>query len=446
MRKLLREGFDRRYVVLPLLAAVTIVIAAFFVAEARRAYTRDLSEAILVRQDRMREIAELIYASIEAESAQRGYMLTGEAQYLEPYAEGRKTATTLIDDLIRRYEETNAEEAAVLQGVRTRLDVKFVETEQTIAMMREGRAREALAAVKTDVGLHYMREIRDELEALRTRERLAIYDSIEEWKQELRVNTVLNAVTAVFTLVLLVLVGLLASSEIRRRHAANTELERLVEQRTADLEALSAHMVRIGELEKSALARELHDELGGLLVAMRMDLAQLRRRIVLPDGDAEARWKRIDSALAAGVELKRRVIEELRPTLLDNMGLAAAIRWQAEQSCAVGQLKLDLDLPDEEPALSGDTGIAAFRCVQEALSNVLKHARATRVKLAMRRSGEWLQIVVEDDGVGVAPGAVERAGSHGLKQMRFRMEAVGGEMSTESVLPRGTRTTLSLRL
>jgi signal transduction histidine kinase len=313
-------------------------------------------------------------------------------------------------------------------------------------MMREGRAREALAAVKTDVGLHYMREIRDELEALRTRERLAIYDAIEEWKQELRVNTVLNAVTAVFTLVLLVLVGLLASSEIRRRNQANTELEGLVEQRTADLEALSAHMVRIGELEKSALARELHDELGGLLVAMRMDLAQLRRRIVLPDGDAEARWKRIDSALAAGVELKRRVIEELRPTLLDNMGLAAAIRWQAEQSCAVGQLKLDLDLPDEEPPLSGDTGIAAFRCVQEALSNVLKHARATRVKLAMRRSGEWLQIVIEDDGVGVAPGAAERAGSHGLKQMRFRMEAVGGEMSTESVLPRGTRTTLSLRL
>lgn len=445
MRQLLR-GFDRRYVLFPLLAAIALVIMGFFVAEARRGYTSDLSAAIGDRQDRLRAIAELTYASMDAESAQRGYLLTGERQYAEPYEESRRVALQLLDGLILRYEATDLEEVAVLQGVRTRLDIKFDETDATIQLMREGRPREALAAVKTDLGLYYMREIREELAALRGRELERLYSTLVDWNEGLRINALINAATTAFTVVLLLVVGWLGTREIRRRSAATIELAALVEQRTADLRDLSAHMVRIGELEKSALARELHDELGGLLVTMRMDLSQLGRRIALPDADAQTRWRRIDSALAAGVELKRRVIEELRPTLLDNMGLVAAVRWQAEQRCAQGRLRLELDLPVEEPALNGDVPIAVFRCVQEALSNVLKHARATQVKLSLRCHDGVLLVAVEDDGVGLPAGAEGRAGSHGLKQMVFRMQAVGGEMRTEAVVPHGTRMTLVLPL
>lgn len=446
MRQILREGIDRRYVLLPLLAVIALVVTAFLVAEARRGYTRDLSEAIRVRQERMRETAELIYATLEAESAQRGYILTGESEYVDPYDESRRAAFALVDTLLEGYATTEPIEVAALQGVRTRLEVKFGETDETIRLMREGKARDALAAVKTDVGLRYMREVRSELEALRARERDRVYAALSDWNRGLLVNTVINALTTVFTVALLLLVGLFATREIRRRHAAATELEQVVEQRTAELRELSTHLLRIGEREKSALARELHDELGGLLVAMRMDLAQLRRRIALPDADAAARWQRIDAALAAGVALKRRVIEELRPTLLDNMGLVAALRWQAEQSCAQGQLRLVLDLPEEEPALPGDAAIAVFRCVQEALANTLKHSRAGSVALSLRAEDGRLRVVVEDDGTGLPADTAERAGSHGLKQMRFRMQAVGGELHTESATPHGTRCTLLLPL
>ena len=446
MRQLLRQGFDRRYVLLPLLATIALVVLGFFVAEARRGYTRDLSEVIRDRQDRLRAIAELTYASMDAESAQRGYLLTGERQYAEPYEEARRVAVQVLEGLISRYEATDLQEVATLEGVRTRLDIKFKETDDTIKLMREGKPREALAAVKTDIGLYYMREIRAELVALRGRELERLYSTLVDWNKGLRVNSLINAATTAFTVLLLLLVGLLGTREIRRRAAATTELAGLVEQRTADLRELSAHMVRIGELEKSALARELHDELGGLLVTMRMDLSQLRRRIALPDADAETRWRRIDSALTAGVELKRRVIEELRPTLLDNMGLVAAVRWQAEQRCAQARLGLELDLPEEEPVLNGEVPIAVFRCVQEALSNVLKHAQATRVKLSLRCRDGALVVTVEDDGVGLPLGAERRAGSHGLKQMVFRMQAVGGEMRTELVVPHGTRMTLAVPL
>src|SRR5512138_2940602 len=114
-----------------------------------------------------------------------------------------------------------------------------------------------------------------------------------------------------------------------------------------ELNEVSTHMLRIGETEKAALAHELHNELGGLLAAMRMDLTQLKRRITLPDADAEAQWQRVDAAIVAAVELKRRIIEDLRPTLLDNLGLCTALRWHAEQVCSRGRLRLTSELPDE---------------------------------------------------------------------------------------------------
>jgi signal transduction histidine kinase len=427
-------------VLLPLLAGIVLIIAAFFIGESRRTYTRELAEIIQLRQDRLRELAELIWVCLEAESAQRGYLLTGEVKYAEPYDSGRIAAPQLVTHLIQSFSQHNAEELPALQLVQTQIGDKFAEMDKTLQLMRAGHPRNALAAVKTDVDLLRMREIREELERLRSRERVRISESIADWISSIQTNSLINLATTVFTLVLLILVGLLASSELRRRKATNDRLDGLVRERTADLEALSVHMLRLGELEKSALARGLHDELGGLLVAIRMDLAQLRRRIVLPDADAQSRWKRVDEALVAGVALKRRIIEELRPTLLDNLGLVAAVLWQAEQSAAVGGMTLEVDLPDEEPVIEDDTAIAVFRCVQEALANILKHARATRVKLSMQLADQRLRVTIEDDGVGLPPEAGSKAGSHGLKQMGFRMRAVGGEMRLASALPHGTCT------
>jgi signal transduction histidine kinase len=447
MREVVRAGFDRRYVLAPLLAAVALVITAFFVTEVRREYTRDLSELIRDRQDLMREVAELIYACIEAESAQRGYLLTGERQYLDPYDDSLTAAQRLVASVMQRYEDRDREELPALEAVKTKIEAKFAEMDDTLRIFAAGRPREALASVKTDVGLQQMRDIRDELEALRSRERLRIYDELQQWNRDIFVNRVINAASTVFTLILVIAVGLLATREIRRRHATNVELERLVQQRTEELQDLSAYVLRMSELEKSALARELHDELGGLLVAIRMDLAQLKRRIVLSDDDARARWARVDAALASGVELKRRVVEGLRPTLLDNMGLVAAIRWQAEQACDQAKLALELDLPDDEPAVGSDAAIAVFRVIQESLTNTIRHARAKRVSLSLRQqAANTLRVTIEDDGIGLSQEDVRKPGSHGLRQMKFRMHAVGGRTRVEAVVPHGTRTILEVPL
>jgi signal transduction histidine kinase len=210
--------------------------------------------------------------------------------------------------------------------------------------------------------------------------------------------------------------------------------------RESELSDLAANLQTIAESEKVLLARQLHDELGGALVGAKMDLAWLRRRVGSTDPEIIARWERLERALETGIAFKRRVVEQLRPTLLDNLGFYAAARWVVEETCAPVGLKAELDLPLPEPPLTKDVGIALFRILQESLSNVIRHARANlvTVKVSVERPGNLVQLLVKDNGVGLSSDRLRTLGSHGLGSMRHRMHAVGGRFSVHSVAGQGT--------
>lgn len=444
-KRLIEEGFNRRYVLLPLLLSLGLVVLGYTVTEIRRTETRQLAVVLRERQDLMRLLAETIYVTMEAESAQRGFLLTGEEQYAEPLRNGYQQSIARMTELIRRFRRLQPEEALVLEGVVDDITVKFTEMDRSVALLREGRRVEALGLVKTDVGLEQMHKILDSLEGLRDRERARILDGITRWTEAMRLNTVINLAGAIFTTLVLVLAGLLITRDLRRRNEFATQLAHQVDVRTAELQDLSEHMSTASEAEKHALARELHDELGGLLVAIRMDLSQIRKRLPAPDPDMATRWARVDEALAAGVALKQRVIEELRPTLLDNMGLFSALRWLATQRAEQAGIELELEGLDEDIELESHVAIAVFRTVQEAMANVVRHARATRMSIRARTNADLL-ISIADNGQGLPPGSDRRSGSHGLKQMKFRMRAVGGWIGIEPNLPSGTLVRLSVPL
>jgi signal transduction histidine kinase len=140
------------------------------------------------------------------------------------------------------------------------------------------------------------------------------------------------------------------------------------------------------------------------------------------------------------------VIEDLRPTLLDNMGLFTALRWLAQQRAEQARLVLQLEGLDEDVEMAPETAIAVFRTAQEAIANIVKHAGATQFAVKAAIAGGRLTLQICDDGRGIPAGAERRSGSHGLKQMRFRMEAVGGELKLSPQLPRGTIVTLSVAI
>ena len=208
--------------------------------------------------------------------------------------------------------------------------------------------------------------------------------------------------------------------------------------RTAELSELSNHLQIVQEEEKSSLARDIHDELGGILVGAKMDVAWSIERTRGKDGAVATKLERALKMLDEGVELKRRVIEDLRPTLLDNLGLAAAIDWQVRQTCERSGLKCTLNLAELDQNIPPEISIALYRIVQEALTNVVKYAKAKNVNVELVRTGSGVSVIFEDDGIGLPAGAEDNALSHGISGMRQRVRALKGEFRIHGRAGSGT--------
>ena len=214
-------------------------------------------------------------------------------------------------------------------------------------------------------------------------------------------------------------------------------MSKVVEDRTRELSALSNHLQALSEREKSELARKLHDELGGLLTAAKMDLSWLQARL---EGAAiQERLAQLGSVLDEAMDLKRRVVEELRPSLLDHFGLPTALRAYVESTCAKAGLASRIVIEHTCESMSKDTTIALFRVVQEGLSNIIRHAHAKTVTLELSGDERHCIVTLADDGDGFDARSPQFRWSHGLMGMRQRAEALDGHLDIESRVGGGTR-------
>jgi signal transduction histidine kinase len=255
-----------------------------------------------------------------------------------------------------------------------------------------------------------------------------------------RAAIVVLALLALGTLV--ALARQLAAEALRReslresaeRHARDLELQ--IEKRTDELSALSTHLQELSEREKSVLARNLHDELGGLLTAAKMDLSWLQSRA--PPGTLQERLSQLGGVLDEAMDLKRRVVEDLRPSLLDHFGLSTALRAYAESACAKAALECELQLGEERAPIPKEAAIALFRIMQEGLTNVIRHARARSIRLSFAGEADAYRLTLSDDGCGFDPKDPPYRGAHGLMGMRQRVRALGGAFEIESAPGAGT--------
>jgi signal transduction histidine kinase len=216
--------------------------------------------------------------------------------------------------------------------------------------------------------------------------------------------------------------------------------------RAKELSELCTHLQDYVEKEKHELARRLHDELGGLLTAAKMDVSWLQSRIEDPrmdNGVLRQRLARLGGVLDDAMDLKRRVVEELRPSLLDHFGLPTALRAHVESTCSKAGLNCEVTMDEGLDALPRETAIALFRVVENGLDNVVRHANARNVKIDLRGENGRHVIRLSDDGRGIdlSDPALRR---HNLTGMRHRIEALGGEFRIESSADSGTALTISI--
>jgi signal transduction histidine kinase len=184
------------------------------------------------------------------------------------------------------------------------------------------------------------------------------------------------------------------------------------------------------ERDKAELAREIHDELGGYLIAASMDVTVLKQRFASLDEDSQQRFIRVSSMLNAAVDMMRRVTEELRPTLLDNVGLFAALRWQMKHMCSRSKVICTEHFPEAEPRLSAAASIALFRIGQDALVVAEDQEAVTAVDLSITVDPDCLSIRVSSDGKTAEP-AQDSRGSVALAFVRHRLHAMGGAVTIE---------------
>jgi signal transduction histidine kinase len=220
---------------------------------------------------------------------------------------------------------------------------------------------------------------------------------------------------------------------VSQQHAMLGEMAR----RTQELSSLSAFLQTHYEREKASLARELHDQLGGILTPARMDLSWLQTRLG-EDPVYAQRMARLSALIDQGIDLKRRIIENLRPSLLDHLGLAAAVQWYVDETCGAAKIKCRVTIAKLE-RLPSDLEIALYRVVQESVTNIIRHAQAKNVDLILERSETGLRVAVSDDGIGIADLESARGQAHGLAAMSQRMRAINGTLDIESRQGRGTR-------
>jgi PAS domain S-box-containing protein len=211
-----------------------------------------------------------------------------------------------------------------------------------------------------------------------------------------------------------------------------------------ELRELSARVLEAREEEKTLIARELHDELGQLLTALKMDLAWLRER--LPPGEAEVarRAGEMGALLDRTVASTRRISADLRPLMLDDLGLAEAANWLVEDFAKRSGIACDMRLQLGELDVAKAVATAVYRALQESLTNIARHAGARHAWISLAAEDGRIRLEIEDDGRGIAAEDVAKRRSLGLKGMRERFSYLGGAFEVARAPRGGTRVRISV--
>lgn len=435
----------RMAVSLPL--AILAVIGLMLVNEAS---FRSSSNAVAEMQEAQLTrgaLDDLKQTILDAETGQRGYLLTGDERYLEPY----NSAISQVDqqlNVLRQIFTPDKEQLSEFGIMSRHISRKLAELDLSVRMRRENKEEAWRFVLATDVGKEHMQAIRAQANKLA----VASIRDMELGQAQIRQTLLLSRIGVS----ILAIVGLLAfymyllqtkallNTGVREQDSLKRERDQLdlqVRERTANLGELATHLQNVREDERGHLARELHDELGALLTAAKLDVARLKSRLGSAQPEATERLMHLTSTLNSGIALKRRIVEDLRPSSLSHLGLVASLEILAREFEERADLRITTDM--ETVDLGGSAQLTVYRLVQESLTNIGKYAEASQIFISLQNMDGYVTVEVRDNGKGFDLNATS-PNSHGLSGMRHRVEAAGGSLTVASSPLAGTKITAVL--
>ncbi|MEO8444462.1 MAG: CHASE3 domain-containing protein [Gammaproteobacteria bacterium] len=435
--------------VITLLGVLVASSVAFVLSEGSYRRTTDNAARASALLNRLDAAAEFRTLMVEAETGQRGFLLTHDAAYLQPFDK----AVANFDGAFNRLRELTppGPHLEQLNRIRQTAIQRLQDTTVTVGAGRAGDFVKAVDIVISGPGEQLMSSFLADIGSFED----ASVAELTNLRESQNAGTFWpRLATVVFTLLvfglLVAVTRLFIEEALRQRLIARDKEEEalrmhlLVDARTAELSDLSAHLQSVSEREKAELARNLHDELGGLLTAARMDLSWLQAATKALDPEIGDKLKQLNQAFAEAMDVKRRVVESLRPALLDHFGLPTALQNHFDETCKSAGLDCKSTIPEEIADLPQDLAIALFRAGQESLTNIIRHAKARNVELSVDVVDDVIKVLVRDDGVGLNLEGRQFRSSHGITGMRHRIQALGGTFNLRSSPGHGTEVEISV--
>ncbi len=403
--------------------------------------SREAVDEMAQNQNTRAALNRLLQNMLDAETGLRGFLLTGEERYLQPYESAVATLQSNLNEL-RDIFTRSPEDMNDFTQLSQQISRKLSEMDLSLRLRRQGNEDAWRFVMFTDVG-------RENMDAIRTHARALIEHS--DQRAALNQGDILRSLAlSRIGIATVAAIGLLAFyMYLRQATALQTALQReqqslererdrlegLVRERTASLAELATHLQQVREDERGHLARELHDELGALLTAAKLDVARLKSRIDTTPPEVSERLRHLTDTLNSVIALKRRIIEDLRPSSLANLGLTASLEILTREFAQRSSIEVDAQLENVE--LSPALQLTVYRIVQESLTNIGKYAQARHAVVSVQHHPTHVAVEVRDDGVGFTPHNVQ-VKSHGLAGMRHRVEAAGGRFTVRSQPGQGT--------
>ncbi len=434
-----------------LVAMLTIIVSDYWINKIQKQNAQ-----ILILRTNIIEVNQLKENVFRAESAQRAYLITMDESFALPFDYAIDSARKNIDAVQTSIShvlsgDVQMKALDVVRDMSSSLEAKTAEMTLTLNLAKNGKLKEAQSIVKLGDGL-------DEAEKL-----VALSEGFINTEAQLvtileksRKQTILyTRIAIVFgSIILISLVVLVISQQLKelsirgelhdKLTAENERYENEIKKQRKLLYSMALDHQTDAERERQKLARELHDELGSILTAAKMDIAWTMKKVSEQFPDVADKLKKTNKYLDQGIEFKRQMVQDLHPSMIASFGFWPAIQNFIQEAAARNQWKLNLELPSGEPQLNETISLIAYRVIQESLNNASKYAKATNVSVYLMQDEKYLKIEIVDDGVGADLESVGET-THGLSGMRHRVLAIGGHfdiasksghgMSTQALLP-----------
>lgn len=393
-----------------------------------------------------------------AESAQRGYLLTQRAEYLEPYKlalrEARRNIQTINDLAVKTLDQSSLDkldkEHAAIIATTASLEAKATEMKVILAFIERDKLEEAKQVMDLDSGMQDMHTFMTNTQLLIDQQS----KNLDTLLLARRSTMMLARISLISGALILILLVVLVIKQLLKEISVKSHLQaqllehnmlnnQKLEQQSKLLSGLAFEYLSDVERERHELSRELHDEMGAILTATKMDVAWVMKKLKDDSPDIAEKLKKTNTYIDQGINLKREIVEKLHPSVISTLGFWPALQLLIDDAVERNLWQLSLNMPDKTPKLNDTIGLIAYRIVQETLNNASKYAKASAITIDIMLDEKMLKLNIQDNGIGFDVGILG-ANKHGLAGMRHRVISIGGHFEILSAANEGTITRVLL--